>query len=212
MWMQRGLEHLQSQQTRPWGFEWPPCVRSMVSQKRRAIADLMKELQRLGVSQNPKPDTLACQWSRAKLFQFSIWHPRFDSILLSSTHRSNHYYHSLIDGLQAVQDIVGSHHSDFTTRDIHHVLLTLFRHDDVLIELGMGCWLLALCCDRLILVPGIRMAARSGLHFCFSHSMERFFAVDSQRNLESLWQNLKAVNCFQYFKTFQNVQKHSKNV
>lgn len=104
------------------GDQRQKAIKSMVSQKRRAISDLMKELRRLGVSQNPKPDTLARQRSRAKLFQLSIRHPCFDSTLLPSTHRSSRYYHSLIDGLQAVRDIVGSHHSDFTTRDIHRLL------------------------------------------------------------------------------------------
>jgi midasin len=98
------------------------AINSMVSQKRRAIIDLMKELRRLGVSQNPKPEILARQRSRAKLFGSAIQHSRSDSALLSTTHHSSHYYHSLIDGLQATRDAVGSHHSDLTTRDIQRLL------------------------------------------------------------------------------------------
>ena len=97
-------------------------INSMVSQKRRAIVDLMKELRRLGLPQNPRPDILARQHSRERLFEFAIQHSCSDSTLLSSTRRSSRYYHSLIDGLQAVRDTVGSHHPDFTTRDIQRLL------------------------------------------------------------------------------------------
>lgn len=97
------------------------AITSMVSQKRRAIVDLMKELRRLGISQNPKPETLARQRSRAQLFGLAIQHSRSDSTLLSTAHRSTHYYHSLVDGLQATRDAMRSHHSDLTTRDIQRL-------------------------------------------------------------------------------------------
>lgn len=97
-------------------------INSLVAQKRRALVDLMKELRRLGVSQTPKPDALALQQSRARLFELSLPSQSSDPALFEAVSHGDRYYHRLIDGVQVVRDSMSSHHSDFTTRDLQRLL------------------------------------------------------------------------------------------
>ena len=98
------------------------AVKSVTSRKRRSIADLSKELKRLGVSQNPRPEVVARLQSRASLFELSIPEKCYDDHVFSVTLRGDRYFHQLVDGLQAARSLMPSHHSDFSTRELQRLL------------------------------------------------------------------------------------------
>ncbi|KAF8309082.1 P-loop containing nucleoside triphosphate hydrolase protein [Clavulina sp. PMI_390] len=96
--------------------------KSLVSQKRRALSDLVKELRRLGVSATPKPEVLARQESRAQLLADSLPGRLEDVPLLEMSLHAERYYHRLIDGLPILHQTMSSHHADISTRDLQRVL------------------------------------------------------------------------------------------
>ena len=99
------------------------ATKTLVMRKRRALTDLLKEMKRLGVSPNLKPDILAQQQSRSHLLECGLSSDDFDPSLGAVIKKGNLYYHRLINGLQFIRDAMRSHHSDLSTRELQRTLL-----------------------------------------------------------------------------------------
>jgi midasin len=98
------------------------AIKSLSSRKRRALSDLSKELRRLGVPPNVQLDAQARQESRSKLFEVALPLINANDLVITIASKGDRYYHQLIDGLQAARSSMSNHHSDFTTRDLQHLL------------------------------------------------------------------------------------------
>jgi len=96
--------------------------KSLLSRKKRALADLLKELKRIGVPPSLKPQQVSRLNSRFQLLESvisSVGLPPHVQFLLE---KSEDYFHRLVNGLEAARIAFTVHHSDVPTRDLKRLL------------------------------------------------------------------------------------------
>ncbi|KAJ1310100.1 hypothetical protein OPQ81_006847 [Rhizoctonia solani] len=91
-------------------------IKALVSQKRRAWSDLLKELKRLGLSGAVTTDTLAQHEDRASLLSLYI-NPNHARAFSEAISKSNIQFSKLLETLPEMRAALPHHHSDISTRD-----------------------------------------------------------------------------------------------
>ncbi|CAE6347638.1 unnamed protein product [Rhizoctonia solani] len=91
-------------------------TKALVSQKRRAWSDLLKELKRLGLSGSITTDALAQHEDRVSLLSLYI-DPNHGHIFSEAISKSNIQFSRLLETLPGMRAALPHHHSDISTRD-----------------------------------------------------------------------------------------------
>ena len=91
---------------------------SRMTQKRRAWNDLLKELKRLGIPQNLKPEILSNQVNRRWLMELRNVGASTNGGLDVTAHQIDEYFYRSMDVLIELRSSMANHHDDITTRDL----------------------------------------------------------------------------------------------
>ncbi|KAG8764007.1 hypothetical protein FRC12_008338 [Ceratobasidium sp. 428] len=108
-------------------------IKALVSRKRRAWGDLLKELKRLGLAVAVTADTLSQQEDRATLLSLSLNsdnHGVFSSAVL----KSNKQFVRLLEVIPDMRMSLHQHHSDISTRDFHRASSLVESSFSIVIE------------------------------------------------------------------------------
>ncbi|KAG8936255.1 hypothetical protein FRC02_003547 [Tulasnella sp. 418] len=92
------------------------AVKALTVQKRKAWADLLKELKQAGVPQNVRPEILTHQQSRHWMLE--LVEPSCDGVEENLTKKANGYHYRLLSSLPRLRQSLRNHHSDVSTRDL----------------------------------------------------------------------------------------------
>ena len=96
--------------------------KSLLTRKKRALADLLKELKRIGLPPSLKPQLVSRQNSRSLMLGSvipSVGLPQQVKFLLE---KSEDYFHRLVNGLETSRNAFAVHNSDVPTRDLQRLL------------------------------------------------------------------------------------------
>ncbi|CAE6514392.1 unnamed protein product [Rhizoctonia solani] len=91
-------------------------IKALVSKKRRAWSDLLKELKRLGLSGAVATDTLVQHEDRTNLLSFYI-DPNYGRLFSDAISKNNIQFSRLLETLPEMRAALPHHHSDISTRD-----------------------------------------------------------------------------------------------
>ncbi|KAG8746575.1 hypothetical protein FRC10_004427 [Ceratobasidium sp. 414] len=91
-------------------------IKALISQKRRAWSDLLKELKRLGLAPAVTTNTLSQQEDRAALLSLSL-DSGDDSVFSSMVLKSNRQFVKLLEVMPEMRASFRQHHPDISTRD-----------------------------------------------------------------------------------------------
>lgn len=97
--------------------------KALITRKRRALLDMVKELKRIGFSSSIKPEVLRMHESRSALMEVHVGNMALNTPVASSMAKTESYYHRLIDEMQGMRDAMRSHHSDISTRDLQRAMM-----------------------------------------------------------------------------------------
>ncbi|CAL1712480.1 unnamed protein product [Somion occarium] len=95
--------------------------KNLLSRKRKAWSDFMKELKRAGLSANVKPDILAHQQSMRWLREqpLLVATPNFAEV----TEDIEDYFYRVLSALPDIRAALSNHHDDLSTRDLQRSLM-----------------------------------------------------------------------------------------
>ena len=91
--------------------------KALLVRKRKAWADLLKELKQAGLPSNVKPEVLRQNTSQVKLREKPTILPRLE--LGIDTARGEGYFLKLCGALPLLRGSISNHHADLTTRELH---------------------------------------------------------------------------------------------
>ncbi|CAE6427190.1 unnamed protein product [Rhizoctonia solani] len=91
-------------------------IKALVSRKRRAWSDLLKELKRLGLSGAVTTETLTQHEDRASLLSLYI-NPNYGRVFSDAISKNNIQFSRLLETLPEMRAALPRHHSDISTRD-----------------------------------------------------------------------------------------------
>ncbi|QRV86470.1 AAA domain protein [Ceratobasidium sp. AG-Ba] len=91
-------------------------IKALISQKRRAWSDLLKELKRLGLSSAVTTETLEQQADRARLLLLAL-HLDDKSSLYDSVLAANKHFVKLLEIMPSMRESFRRHHPDISTHD-----------------------------------------------------------------------------------------------
>ncbi|CAE6410316.1 unnamed protein product [Rhizoctonia solani] len=91
-------------------------IKALISKKRRAWSDLLKELKRLGLSGAATTDRLTQHQDRASLLSLYI-NPDHGRLFSQAISKSNIQFSRLLETLPEMRAALSHHHSDISTRD-----------------------------------------------------------------------------------------------
>ncbi|KAG6810904.1 hypothetical protein H0H92_009865 [Tricholoma furcatifolium] len=98
--------------------------KALVVRKRKAWSDLLKELKRVGLTANVKPEILRQNSSSRWLGEQPVM-PEVDEPTIMSTLRGEEYLHRLCGLLPELRSLTSAHHSDLTTRELQRGIMFL---------------------------------------------------------------------------------------
>ncbi|KAF8340373.1 uncharacterized protein EI90DRAFT_3012262 [Cantharellus anzutake] len=97
-------------------------VKNLFNRKKRALADLLKELKRIGTPQTSKHHLISKQNSRFRLLDLTM--TPFGSLPQMKVlfEKSDDYLHRLVNSLETAGDTLAKHNADVPTRDLERLL------------------------------------------------------------------------------------------
>ncbi|KAG8913824.1 hypothetical protein FRC01_004368, partial [Tulasnella sp. 417] len=100
------------------------AIKALSARKRKAVADVMKDLRDAGLPANLKPEVLAFQQNRAALMELVSLSGSASAIMgESSEHlKAEKYHHRLLHLLPQLRQTLNNHHPDLATRDLQRAI------------------------------------------------------------------------------------------
>ncbi|KDQ20857.1 hypothetical protein BOTBODRAFT_100466 [Botryobasidium botryosum FD-172 SS1] len=97
-------------------------AKALIVRKRKAWSDLLKELKRIGLSQNLKPEVLDRQGSRQWLMENAVPIDCAQSISAAIA-KADAYCYALMDSLRHLRSSLRAHHPDLPTRELQRAVM-----------------------------------------------------------------------------------------
>ncbi|CAE6520032.1 unnamed protein product [Rhizoctonia solani] len=140
-------------------------IKALISRKRRAWSDLLKELKRLGLSGAVTTDTLVKHEDRASLLSLHI-DPNHGRVFSEAISKANVQFSRLLETLPEMRAALPHHHSDISTRDFQRACNLVESSFSHVIEarniLKVSLVAYSRLCERLERIVDIRALVTGG--------------------------------------------------
>jgi midasin len=96
------------------------AVKALLSRKKRAWGELLKELKRIGFSNNVRPDILARQHSLPALHSLALLprNPPLPELAVQAVNKIEGYHFRLLVTMPELRESLRTHHEDLSTREL----------------------------------------------------------------------------------------------
>ncbi|KAF5333007.1 hypothetical protein D9758_015177 [Tetrapyrgos nigripes] len=149
-------------------------VKALLSRKRKAWSDLLKELKKAGFAAKLKPEVL----SRNESMRWVREQPVID-VQLESYVRGEVYFHRLTSMLPTLRDSLSTHHADLTTRELQRGIMFLESGFALAVDARSRLARFARTCAQLddVLVRLRHLSLSSGIHSAGSKALQQVITI-----------------------------------